>query len=201
MLRCGQGMLRMEVVMTVRRTVGFVLLAALVLLSCVAIPYAAWLCYDGSVNKDDAWNFDSLTAGWTALFLWGAIAALALAVYACLPSRRSAVLLTGLCLAALLPPLLGQALGEYGWRREFQRNRRHAEEAIEAVEEYRKEHGTYPDRLEDVRRPITITLYRGRHTHPLEYGPGGPGGFVLQYRYGWYIYTYDPGKAEWSRTD
>ena len=193
--------MQMGVVMTVRRTAGFVLPAALVLLSGLATPYAAWLRYDGSVNKDDAWNFDSLAASWTALFLWGAIAALALAVYACLPSRRSAVLLTGLCLAVLLLPLLGLALGEDCWWRQFQRNRRHAEEAIEAVEEYRKEHGNYPDRLEDVRRPITTTLYRGRHTHSLEYRPGGPGGFVLQYRYGWYTYTYDPGKAEWSRTD
>src|SRR5262245_21928898 len=153
--------------MTLRRAAGCVSVVALTLLSSLGIPYVTWLCYDAARSQDDAWNFDKIDAGITAGLLWVAISALALVAFACSPSRRSGVWLTVLSATAMFLPVLGSARGDYGWHREFAHNRRLAEEVIQAVEEYRKEHGTYPQRLDELRRPVTTTLHRGRHTHDL----------------------------------
>jgi hypothetical protein len=175
--------------------------AALALLSSVGVPYVTWLGYDGARNQDDAWNFDKMAAGMTAGLLWIAVIALALVAYACSPSRRSGVWLTVLSAAAISLPVLGGALGDYAWHREFDHNRRLAEEVIQAVEQHRKEHGTYPQRLDELTRSVTTKLQRGRHTHDLKYSHTGPESYVLQYGYGWYDYTYNSPTGEWSKLD
>jgi hypothetical protein len=125
-----------------------------------------------------------------------AVTALGLAAYACLPSRRTANALATLFLAALLLPVAGCACGSFLWQREFQANRRHAEEVIRAVEASWQEHGYYPAELEG----LPATLRRGRHTHELKYDGGGSG-FTLEYAYGWYTYRYHSWEGKWEARD
>jgi hypothetical protein len=129
-----------------------------------------------------------------------AVAGLAAGAYACLPSRRAANALVALPLAALLLPVAGCTCGSLLWQLEFARNRGRAEAVIGAMEDYRREHGHYPDDLGDLPTPPRTTFRRGSYTHELKYDGGGSG-FALEYAYGWYTYRYHSWEGEWEARD
>ncbi len=187
--------------MIVRRAAGCFLLAVLGFLWYLTVTYGTWRCHDAAWNSDGAWDFHSLDAGVAALGCWVAISVLGLVLYACFPSRRSACLLVAVSVTALLLPMLGDGVRRHRWQGEFDGNRRQVEAVIEALQDYQQEHGTYPASLKSLPRPLATTLHRGQHGHELEYWRTGPGGFVLQYSYGWYTYKYDSRAAGWQRFD
>jgi hypothetical protein len=187
--------------MTVRRAAGHFFVVTLAVVSAVALPCGAWLPFQEARNSDGAWHFETVMAVLLSGSLCVAVTVLGLAAYACMPSRRTANALAALSLAALLLPVAGCACGALLWRMEFAGNRGRAEAVVLALEAYRREHGHYPADLEDLPTPPTTTFSRGKHAHELKYWPARPGGFTLEYAYGWYTYRYDSGTGAWSSRD
>jgi hypothetical protein len=188
--------------MTVRRAAGYFFVTALAAVSAVGLPCGAWLPFQEARNSDEAWDDFGVVfmAGLLSVSLGVAVTALGAAAYACLRSRRTGHALVALPLAALVLPVAGCACEAFLWQREFQANRRHAEEVIGALEAYRREHGYYPGELGDLPTPPATTFLRGRYTHELKYD-GGRSGFTLEYAYGWYTYMYESGTGTWSSRD
>ena len=187
--------------MTKKQVVGYLLMVPLAVLLAAGFLYGTWLPFKAARNSDGAWRFEFIIAGKLSLLLSVVIAALGLLTYACMPSRRSALALKILIATAMLLPIGGCVVGEVCWQREFDCNRRLADDLVQALEHYREEHASYPAHVLDLPRPVTTALHRGDQAHELEYWPMGPGGYTLRYRYGWYEYTYDSGTQSWSRRD
>jgi hypothetical protein len=182
--------------MTVRRAAGYFFVSALAVVSAAG----AWLPFEEARNSDGAWPIEHVLAGVLSALLCVAVAVLGAAAYACLPSRRAANALAALFLAALLLPVAGCACGSLLWRLEFAGNRGRAEAIIRQLEDYRREHGHYPDELVGLPTPPATTFRRGRHTHELKYDGGGSG-FTLEYAYGWYTYRYHSWEGKWEAHD
>jgi hypothetical protein len=188
-------------VMTVRRAAGYCFVATLAVVAAVGLPCGAWLPFEEARNSDGAWHFELAVAVVLSATLGVAVTVLAVAVYACLPSWRTANALVALPLAALLLPVAGCTCGSLLWESEFASNRGRAEAVIRELEAYRQEHGHYPGGLDELPAPPATTFRRGRYTHELKYDRGHSGGYTLEYAYGWYTYRYDPQTGKWEERD
>jgi hypothetical protein len=185
-----------------RRVLGYILTTAIIVLSSVGIAYLTWELFDTARNSDGGWDDASLPFALLPCFLfWAAISILGVFAYACQPSNRRQLLAVACSACTVLVPFLGCSTGKYLWQREFDVNRRSADEVVEALQLHRERHGAYPASLTELEAPVRTAFQRGRCSHQLEYHRTEKGGFVVEYHYGWYCYRYDSSETDWSRFD
>ena len=166
----------------------------------IATPFLFWFYYKFTRNIDDTW--DDMVIG--LLFAFGFFTAvlicilMSLGIYLTRDKRIFIILFISFFVCSTAG-IAGYGIGEFFWQREFHTARASLDNAVLKLEQYKKENGRYPAKLEEALDEVPI-LWRGDKKVEIKYEILSTGDFSITYNFR-YFYTYNSVNRKWEAWD
>ncbi len=160
---------------------------------CLAV-----LTYDSGRHYDE-WDFTSYIVAVVLVVVITPISLFAFFTRKEIENKKILAYLFLSIVLAITAPIGSYYAGRYLWGREVVRNEKTVLGVAKLLDEYKTEHGQYPDSLYQIGKGELI-LPRGVFKEKLRYDESEDH-FTLSIPYGWYSHTYDSKTGQWWWTD